>query len=182
MICDRIQGDESALRRGLGSAKSTIKSEELFKGWLGNKKEEDDDGHLCLTAKDEKEMNCDVADVESEEEKEKPELDALTLDEAEPDEAMPDAELEDASKAEAKEEEETSLLAEEVKTTKEEEVDEKKPRTKEHFLVLVGTYSIGKERIVKGLLTSAPALELYAESTLDSYRQSYWVQDLLQRP
>ena len=154
----------------------------MFKGWLGNKKEEEVDGHLCLNVKDEKEMNCDVADVESEEEKEKPELDALTLDEAKLDEVMADAELADLSKAEAKEEGEASLLAEGSKAKKEEEIDDKKPRAKEHFLVLVGTYSIGKERIVKGLISSAPACELFAEVFLDSHRESHRIQDLLQRP
>lgn len=185
------------MRRGLGSAKSTIKSEALFKGWLGasstKKEEPQEDGHLCLSASredqssDEEEMNCDVADQREEESfetDEKPALDLLTLDEKPTEAIVPnddDQAQEEIAHEKAPKREGTALLAgqEASNVMAKIEEDGKKPNAREHILVLVGTYSIGKERIVKG--ASKPSRVVSYTYRALRYREGYQFEDLLQR-
>ena len=125
-----------------------IKSEELLKGWLGTgaKKEEPDEG--VTSAKPE-------AKEEELEEESLPQVDEAAEDPhmndfKEPPVKSITAALAQSGLGDIKPVASTSYLD----TKLEPEADDKKDvkvRKKDHFLVLVGTYSIGKERIVKGI-------------------------------
>ncbi|SCZ98755.1 BZ3500_MvSof-1268-A1-R1_Chr7-1g09262 [Microbotryum saponariae] len=148
-----LEGDEEALNRLAGEAEVGMRKG--MKGWLsgrgvkkGEEEEEEEEGKAGLG----------VGKVEDEEEDER------VMREMEEEQVMMGEEAE-MVKAEqgrggevVKDEEEPLDGAKEERKPKLEKEDSKKPK-KEKLLVMVGTYSIGKERIVKEL-----TLELFCQS------------------
>jgi hypothetical protein len=167
LIKSRIEGDLSALKRGQANAQEFIQAEQVFKGWLVNKSKKEEDADPKLEPKPE--------DAPKEEEDGPVQGSSMDLDCPPEDEPTDGTKLSKKAKEQAKKEIEEAIN----RVKPEAESDEKKIKP-ERILVLVGTYSIGKERIVKGL--SKFRLRAGAENTLsNSHCESHWKQDLLRR-
>lgn len=159
LIRSRIcEGDESALRRGTSNGMANMKSEQLFKGWL-TKKEEDLDGGLPPDADIKMEETLSKEDqLAMKEEQGSPHLQnihALNEETSESTKSLR-SRLEDGlTEMHATDDKNVEPLASsDVKPDIKPDVKpDLKPAKSENFLILVGTYSIGKERIVKGELT-----------------------------
>lgn len=118
----RVEGDRNALMKGSGGGAMLVRQGEMMKGWLNTAKKEEDEEAL----NDEKLMQLDEGDLLPEE-----------MDEG----------VVGTSKGGKTEEVAQSgglVLPDSKKILKRE------GNGKERLLVMVGTYSIGKERIVKG--------------------------------
>ncbi|SCV70881.1 BQ2448_3643 [Microbotryum intermedium] len=144
-----LEGDEEALNRLAGEAEVGMRKG--MKGWLsgaGIKKLEEEEEKVDLGKVGKREM----AEVEEEDERVMREMEAEQLDAQMMSQGEEGVKTEEGGRVEELKKEEKVLehIKKDWKPKVEKEEDSKKPKA-EKLLVMVGTYSIGKERIVKGI-------------------------------
>lgn len=146
-------GDHDALKRGFKDGAQTLKSEKMIKSWLGA-------ASVKAEVKEERQVVCDSHEAEVVENQAAASLAQDRYHDAPDDKSEEYEELgdhgldEDEDDAPARQ---ATFLADQPEPSEEGnkdegalEVEDDKKCKKDRILVLVGTYSIGKERLVKG--------------------------------